>query len=464
MNPRHLATALSLATLAFTNGETLAAEAMRIPNIVLILADDLGYGDLGCYGNKKVRTPNIDRMAAEGMRFTDFHANGPMCSPTRAALLTGRYQQRVGVTRVGGVLKDGEIVLPSRLREAGYATGMFGKWHISGHNRDEKFYRERLPTRYGFDEFRGLMSGYVDFINHLTHQGRPDWWNGGQFVSEDGYASHLLVDHAIRFIRAHRQRPFFVYLALPDIHFPFMTPEDRPHFEPGVTFNRIGDPATSKLGPHDGSPELQKVVHRMIAELDIGIGRVVETLRNLGLEKNTLVFFTSDNGGYIHYGRTNFHQISDNGPLRGQKGELYEGGHRVPAIAWRPGVIRAGTVTDVTAMTFDLFPTFLQLAGLEEPPAASPNALDGISLLPLLHRQQPLPSRQLFWEHGGLAMRDGDWKLLRARGNAPPELYFLKDDLGETTNLAEKHPEIVDRMDKALRHFAASTAVPKPPI
>lgn len=445
----------TLATIAVTLGLAMTATAVQPPNVVLIVADDLGYGDLGCYGNPAVKTPNLDRMAAEGMRFTEFYANAPMCSPTRAALLTGRYQQRVGVTTVGGVLNQGEIVIAQRLRErAGYATGYFGKWHVSGHYHDESMRRERMPMDHGFDEFRGLMGGFIDFQNYLHDRGELDWWHNRELVPDDeGYATHILTDHAVDFIQSHSgERPFFVVLAMPDIHFPWMTPDDPPYYQPGRRMVNF-DSEHNRLGPHAGSDRLQAAVHRMIEETDLATGRILDTLRHLNVAENTLVFFVSDNGGIVSYQGRYEGRISNNGPLRGEKITLYEGGIRVPAIAWRPGTVTAGAVTRERGMTFDLFPTLLELAGLKTPAPDSPHALDGISLVSLLHQEDPLRDRPLFWEFGKQrAMRQGPWKFLQ-RGSAPPALFNLETDPGETRNLADKYPERIANMKVAWEHW-----------
>jgi arylsulfatase A len=454
----------ALLTIAAILGLALTATAVQPPNVVLIVADDLGYGDLGCYGNAAVKTPNLDRMAAEGMRFTDFYANSPMCSPTRAALLTGRYQQRVGVTKVGDVLNRGEIVIAQRLREqAGYATGYFGKWHVSGHYHDEPMRRERMPMDYGFDQFRGLMGGFIDFQNYLHDRGELDWWHQRELVTDDrGYATHILTDHAVNFIREHSgERPFFVVLAMPDIHFPWMTPDDPPYYQPGERMVNF-DPERNRLGPHAGTDRLQAAVHRMIEETDRAAGRILDTLNQLAVAKDTLVFFVSDNGGILSYQGRYEGQISNNGPLRGEKITLYEGGIRVPAIAWRPGTVPAGVVTRERGMTFDLFPTLLELAGLETPPADCPHALDGISLVPLLHRGHPLPNRVLFWGFGNQrAVRQGKWKFLQ-RGSASPALFDLQADPGESRNLADDHPERLAEMATAWadRERDTSSAAP----
>lgn len=423
------------------------------PNIVVILADDLGYGDLGCYGTAAARTPHLDRLAREGLRFTDFHSNGPMCSPTRAALLTGRYQQRLGIETAlptgwndEGLARPenrGEITMATRLGEAGYAAGVFGKWHLGKHPAAN-------PIRHGFDEFRGLVCGCGDYFTRLDRNGHADWWHNDQPATERGYTTSLITEHAVRFIESHRDRPFFLYVAHLAIHFPWQTPDDADLEvrRPGESFTSNNPGPQSKLGPHP--PEkVGAVVARMIEELDGSVGRIVAALRASNLEGRTLVFFTSDNGGYLGYAR-HYREISCNGPLRGQKGDVYEGGHRVPAIAWWPGRIEPGSVTGATTLTMDLFPTFLELAGLEPPPADSPSPLDGASLAPLLLRGDALPERTLFWRiRDRKAARRGPWKLVMSPGRAA-ELYNLADDIGETRDLAADHPERVVELRSAL--------------
>ena len=423
----------------------------RPPNIVVILADDLGYGDLGCYGNPAVSTPHLDALAREGMRFTDFHSNGPMCSPTRAALLTGRYQNRMGIEFALGLLEDppvgrglptDEVTIAQLLRAQGYRTGLFGKWHLGQHPREN-------PTRFGFEEFRGLVCGCGDFVSQINRLGLPDWWHNDVLEPEEGNTTGLITDHSVRFIEEHRDEPFFLYVAHLSIHFPWMASDGPAHRELGKDYTGVEDPANSKLGPHVGSDRVQSVVHGMIEDLDRSTGRIIETLRRLRLDENTLVFFVSDNGGYRNYQGLHEGEISDNGPLRGQKAEVFEGGHRVPAIAWWPGHIAPGSESQDTALTMDLAPTLLRLAG-GEPVTTPPKPLDGISLLPVLRGEGRLPERTLFWRmRTARAARRGHWKLVRI-GDDAPLLYHLGEDIGETRDLSADYPGLTRELLEAL--------------
>jgi len=420
----------------------------RRPNIVLIVADDLGYGDLGCYGNAADRTPHIDALAEGGLKFTDFHSNGAVCSPTRAAMLTGRYQQRMGIEKALG---EGDTGLSAReqtvaacMRSAGYPTAMFGKWHLG-------MALEEGPNRHGFDEFRGHRHGALDYVSHVTRYGNVDWWHNETLCNEDGYCTELITDHAVRFIEQQQDKPFFLYVPHSAIHFPWMAPEDAAHRRAGVRYTDL-----RKLGPH--SPEeVGPVVRRMIESLDEGVGRIMETLRRLDLEQKTFVFFASDNGGIRQYAG-GFENISDNGPLRAGKGSVYEGGHRVPAIAYWPGRIAGGAVTDQAAMTMDLFPTLALLAGAALPEAVT---LDGVDLGPLLLDGAEPPERSLFWRHGTMrAVRRGPWKL--CVGDQAPELFNLAEDLAETRDLARQKPALAGALLAELSEWEQEVAPAKP--
>ena len=428
----------------------ICAAETGVPNIVLILADDLGYADIGAYGNKVNRTPNLDRMACEGMRFTDFHTNGANCSPTRAALLTGRYQQRSGID---GALGEGarglprsEVTIAERLKLAGYATGLMGKWHLG-------YYPGNGPLHHGFDEFVGHLHGATDYISHVDKYGRMDWWHNDKPVEESGHNTNLITDHSIRFIKRHRNEPFFLFVSHSSIHFPWMTTKDKAHRRAGTRYEGI----TGKLGPHAAGP-VQPVVQRMIEELDNSVGQIMTALKRLQLDKTTLVFFTSDNGGIVRMAGvpiTEENRISSNAPFRGQKHGLYEGGHRVPAIARWPGEIPAGVTCGDTAITMDLFPTMLEIAGVAPVGSGDPTyaKLDGISICCLLRQQETLPSRNLFWSQGdSRAVRSGKWKIVSIH-RRPFELYDLNMDIAERKNLAQANPQKLTELKDYLKSW-----------
>ncbi len=440
---------LTSASLRVQADERRAAnKERRAPNFVVILVDDLGYGDVGCYGSQVNKTPEIDQLARRGLRCTDFHSNGPMCSPTRAALLTGCYQQRFGKEfdfalgpeegRDPGLPLEA-VTLAEVLRQSGYATGLFGKWHLG-------FKPPQTPVNQGFDEFRGLLSGDGDHHTHIDRRGKKDWWWNDDLKMQSGYTTDLITDHSIDFIERHRNRPFFLYLAHLAIHFPWQGPSDPPHRVEGTNY---GDdkwgiiPNRKNVAPH---------VKAMVEAVDRSVGRVMSTLEKLNLAENTLVVFTSDNGGYLDYASGGFENISSNGPFKGQKGDVHEGGHRVPAIFVWPGKIAAGTVTDQTLLTMDLFPTFTRLAGAKLPTGQK---RDGVDLAPLLFEQTAFAERTLFWRKGDLrAVRRGKWKL-NLSDRRSPALYTLDKDPGETTNLAADHEDLVKNLTSAYDAWEA---------
>ncbi len=396
------------------------------PNIVIILADDLGYGDLRSYGGDRFNTANLDALARGGVRFTDFHSNGAVCSPTRAALMTGRYQQRTGITGVVTArshrhtgLDLAETTLAEIARQAGYATALVGKWHL-GYQPDYN------PIRQGFDEFIGYVSGNVDYHAHLDQTGAEDWWKQDRLHPMEGYTTDLITEYGVDFIRRHRDRPFLLYLAHQAPHFPFQGRRDPPRYtrEEGST----KDPLTLP------------VYTEMIEVMDEGIGRIREAIEEAGLSENTLIFFTSDNGPA---------GLSTAGQFRGKKGTLYEGGHRVPAIAYWPGRIKAGVVSDEKAMTMDLLPTVAALAGVS---ISEDLLIDGIDLSGHLLEGTPLPDRLLYWQHNdSLAVRSGDYKLLADRSFEKLELYDLRSDPAESRNLAPERPELAEQLVTELR-------------
>lgn len=415
------------------------------PNIILILADDLGYGDLGCYGSHIQETPHIDQLAADGIRFTDFHSAGPMCTPTRAAMLTGLYQQRFGRDFDTALSGDYEYGLPQEavtiaelLKPQGYATACIGKWHLG--------YRPPwLPPNQGFDLFRGLASGDGDYHTHIDRSGNPDWWHNNQLESVEGYTTDLLTQFSVEFIRSHRHRPFFLYVPHLAIHFPWQGPNDPPHRRLGVNYD------DDKWGVIPDRSNVVRHVRDMLTALDASVGAMIAELEKWSLRERTLVIFTSDNGGYLTYD-PDFKNVSSNGPLRGQKTQLYEGGHRVPAIFSWPGTLQS-RISEQVAHSIDILPTLASLAGLQPEEFKT----DGQNLLPHLTGGQNLKERMLFWRaRQQSAVRSGPWKLYR--DDQRVELYDLQQDLSERHDLAAQYPQRIAEMIEAWQRWEESVS------
>ena len=438
-----LATALLLVGCSAPN-----TDAERPLNFVVIMADDLGYGDLSTYGGW-IETPSLDRMASEGLKFTDFHSNGAVCSPTRAALMTGRYQQRAGVpivifapaslpTHVDG-LQDNEWTFAEALQEAGYATAIFGKWHLG-------YYPQYNPVRHGFAEFKGYVSGNIDFFSHVDGAGRFDWWHGTEISDEPGYVTTLINQHAVRFIEERQAEPFCLYVAHEAPHFPYQGPGDDPD-----GFRSVG----GFSGRQDlSSEEIKQKYREMVVEMDRGVGSLLDTLSQLGIAERTLVLFISDNGATAD---------GSNGGLRGYKSSVWEGGHRVPAIAWQPGTIQAGGQTNQLAASMDVWPTIAELSGVKPQPD---RPLDGVSLVPVFQGSS-VERGPMYWSFmDGLAMRDGDWKLVVGEdGDEEPQLFDLSADIAEKTNLSEQEPERTAEMLRQARAWLEAVeadATPQP--
>jgi len=424
------------------SAQDTSKQAERPPNILLIVADDVGYGDLACYGHPRNKTPHLDQMAQEGLKFTDFHANGPMCSPTRASILTGKYQHRFGKAFESALsAKSPDIGLPTDvktipqvLKKAGYATGMYGKWHLGYHP-------PHMPTYFGFDDFRGLLTGDGDHISHISRSGQEDWYHNEQIEMEDGYSAELITKHSIDFMKKNKDNPFFLYVAHLVIHFPWQAPGEKAHREAGKDYWSL-----EKLGPHPEG-EVAPVVKEMVEAVDRSVGALMAALKEFGLAENTFVFFTSDNGGYLEYAGKFKGEISSNAPCRGEKGEVWEGGHREPAIAWWPGRIKPGTVIHETAMTMDLLPTCAELAGV-----TPPDDIDGTTLLPLLFENKPLPKRDVFWRmREEWAVRRGPWKLVGKGENC--QLFNLDEDIGESKDISAQKPELVKDLLASLKSW-----------
>lgn len=417
--------------LLLLSAVSMSAAADRPPNIIVILADDLGCRDLKLYDGW-VETPRIEKMAREGMTFTDFHANSSVCSPTRTAFLTGRYQQRAGIVDVIVGDRETEHGIPTStptlakvFKNNGYATALFGKWHC-GHQDQYN------PVHHGFDEFVGLLNGAGDYHRHGS------WRVGLRKTDVEGYSTDIITGRSVDFIQRHKEQPFFLYVAHQTPHNPYQTRADTPaNRKEGWNQNRVGE---------ENRPRYRE----MIEDLDDSVGAILDTLRETGLYRNTVVFFWSDNGdvGMSPVKRR----------FRGTKFSHYEGGHRVPAVAWWPGRIEAGAESDALLAGFDLFPTLTAIAGISKD---CPANLDGVSFKEhLLGRAARVPDRDLFFGYEpklGTALRRGDWKMI-VKGD-DVRLYNLKNDLAETTNVAADQPEVAGPMREAIEEFK-QTVVP----
>ncbi|NRB52981.1 MAG: sulfatase-like hydrolase/transferase [Saprospiraceae bacterium] len=391
------------------------------PNIILIMADDLGYEGIACFGNDTIQTPNLDQLAAGGLRFTDFHSNGSVCTPTRAALLTGKYQQRVGLegviyvrgeTRQYG-LDTSVVTMAKALQGAAYRTGIMGKWHLG-------YQSAYNPIHHGFETFYGYVSGNIDFHSHYDNAGIYDWYHNLDSIYEEGYVTDLITEHAVDFIRAHKDEPFFLYVPHEAPHVPFQGRNDPAY--------RFSDNEFSYYGP---VKDRSRAYREMVEVMDEGIGRIMKTVEELDLAAETLIVFISDNGA---------ESFGHNGALNGAKGSLLEGGHRVPAIAYWKGRIQAG-ITDQTVMSFDWMPTFMTLAGLD----AKGLDLDGVDLSNLLLQNQPLPPRSLAWRYRNQkALRKGPWKLFMSAQDT--SLYHLIEDLPENRDLSLEQADVLQQL------------------
>ena len=435
---------LGLAFCLAASGLAAQPTSENRPNVVLIMTDDVGYGDFGSYGAPDVRTPNIDGLARAGVRFTDFYA-APTCTPTRAALITGRYQQRVGlempIAAAGtprgepGLAATGRS-LPQLLKNNGYSTALMGKWHLG-------YKPEHSPNAHGFEYFFGFLSGYIDYYRHTGGDGKPDLYENATPVRTDGYMTDLITARSIEFIEAHAREPFFLQVNYNAAHWPFQVP-DQPSVAPGNA---------RFLQPIDEPTSARKDYVAMVERADRGVGEILDTLRKLGLERGTLVIFTNDNGG---------EWLSRNTPLFHRKETLWEGGIRVPLILRWPGRVPAGRVTGQVGITMDLTASILAATGTPVPPEAR---LEGIDLLPIVRRESPAVARTLFFRmvtprRHQRAVRDADWKLIVDGGEipsspvpAPSMLFNLREDIGERNDVARDRPEIVRRLRRLLAEW-----------
>lgn len=457
-------TNVSKAVFATFMGLLVAASlqaAERPPNFVLIFTDDQGYQDIGCFGSPDIATPQLDRMAAEGMRFTDFYVGAPVCSASRAALLTGCYCQRTGVTGVffpnrgNKGLSPSEITIAEVLKQKGYATACIGKWHLGD---DPPF----LPTKQGFDTYLGVPYSNDMSVNPNMQVADNVVWREGmtlermrnerpkknfvpllgdeaviEYPTDQSLLTRRYTERAVQFIREHKNEPFFVYLPHTMPHVPLFASEE---FKGKSERGLYGD---------------------VIEEIDWSVGQVLKTLRDLKLDDNTLVVFTTDNGPWLSKGKNGGSAL----PLRDGKFTTFEGGMRVPTIMWWPETVPAATTCHGIASTIDLLPTFASLADVAAP---KDRKIDGVDITRLLTESGAKSPRESF-VYRGQAIRVGKWKLSNStrglkKGEKPPQLFDLAADIGETTNVAAKHPEVVKKLTEMLAAHNAEIKANSRPV
>lgn len=414
------------------------------PNVILIMADDLGYAGLSCFGGKGIATPELDCLAQHGVKFTNFYANSTVCSPTRVALLSGRYQQRVGLDHIYfhcekdvGFDPKTNPSLPVIMKEAGYKTGVFGKWHL-GSGTDYQ------PMAHGFDEFTGFLDGNIDFVSKHNTESEVDWFVHNKPSNQKGYVTTLLNDAVVDFIEKEHKNPFFIYMPEAAVHCPMQGPDDIPL--------RTDDFYTYTVQAQLPKEEYMRRYSEMVSSMDKGVGRIMKVLRKYDLEENTLIIFTSDNGGE----RTGMKYGKVNGDHRGHKSTMYEGGLKVPAIFYWKGKFTGGLLNNQVALSMDILPTILDLVGIEY---KGTDPFDGESLASSLLENKPIGERDLFWMHTErLVMRRGDMKLIRQ--NKGVEFYNLAIDKLEQNNLAakEEYKELVEEMIAASDKWQRETA------
>jgi len=430
------------------SGLSSAATAQSKPNIVFVLIDDFGYADCGAYGATDIRTPHIDRLAREGVKFTDFYANAPVCTPTRCGFITGRWQQRVGFEWALGFSADSfrrrgdEWVrepdihalglptsiptLPKLLQSAGYATGAFGKWHL-GYKDDFN------PTRHGFDEYFGELLGHCDYYTHAYYDGTYALRDGLEPVRVEGYLTDLINQRVVQFVRQHAREPFFLYVPHLAVHCPYQPP-GRPQ------------PSVTKANMYDGD---RRTYAAMVEKIDEGVGMLLAELERHHILDNTLFVLSSDNGG---------ERYSDNSPLFHHKSTLWEGGIRVPCLMRWPATLPPGKVTQQVGITMDLTATFAAVAGAKVP---EDRPFDGINLLPILTGKQPATERTLCWRIDRVgrqqkAVRHGAWKYIQD-GNVEM-LFDLASDIGERRDVSFQHPQVFADLKRRLADWEADLA------
>ncbi len=440
------------------------------PNIIYILADDLSYGDLSSYGQQKFTTPNIDKLAEEGIKFTQHYSGSTVCAPSRSALMTGMHTGHTPVRGNKEIMPEGQWPMPAdaytmaeMLKEAGYVTGAFGKWGLGfpGSEGD--------PNNQGFDEFYGyncqrMAHHYYPF--YLWHNQEKVMMEGNEGKGRGTYAPEPIHEQALKFFEDNKDKEFFMFYPSPIPHAELFAPESymekyRERYMPEKSYEGVDDGEQLKIGPYGSQPEGHASFAAMINYLDDQVGEIVAKVQELGLEKNTIIIFTSDNGPTLE-GGADPDYFDSNGILKGYKRDLYEGGIRVPMIVRWPEKIDAGTQADHISAFWDVMPTIADIIGIDKPAE-----IDGVSFLPALLGKEQEQHDYLYWEfheHGGRqALRQGDWKLVKYNVNAEPvlplELYNLKDDPGEEVDIAQAHPERLKELKNLMENARSESRV-----
>ena len=454
---------LGIFVFSCKSGKQLGNSGKKLPNIIFLIADDAGYGDLGCYGQQKFATPNLDRMAAEGMRFTAHYAGATGCAPSRSSLMTGLHTGHTPIRGNKGMepegqmpLPDGTMTLAMLMQQAGYVTGGFGKWGLGGPGSTS------TPEQKGFDLFFGYN------CQSLAHNYYPEYlWRNDVKVFQPGnagngtgqYSFDVIHKEALQFIGDHRKEPFFLFLPYTVPHAELLAPDDKMlqqfagKFEE-TPYKGIDEGPTYRKGPYGSQTQPRATFAAMMTRLDPSVGDILKALKKYGLDENTLFIFTSDNGPHKE-GGADPDFFDSNGPYKGYKRDLYEGGIRVPMIARWPGTIGKGSTTGHISAFWDWLPTFCQLAN-----RSVPEGIDGLSLVPTLLNRPGQPQHPyLYWEFyeqgGRQAVRMGPWKGIRQNvaknPNSALELYNLDQDPGENNNVAAQHPDIIQQMETLMK-------------
>ncbi|MCM3439428.1 sulfatase-like hydrolase/transferase [Metabacillus halosaccharovorans] len=431
---------------------------MGKPNFIIFYADDLGYGDLGCFGSEEIKTPNLDELANNGVRLTNWYSNSPVCSPSRASLMTGKYPKNCGISQIlGGKrgtsgLPSDQLTLAKVLKSNGYRTGLFGKWHLGVSH-------ESSPNAHGFEEFFGILAGCVDYYSHIFYWEQwngvnpvHDLWENKEEVWHNGeYLTELISEKAIQFIKKTEDDPFFLYVPYNAPHYPMHAPQKYVDRYPDL-------------------PPERRIMAAMISAMDDGIGSIIKTLKDENKYEDTVIFFSSDNGpstearNYLD-GTEDLYYGGSAGIFRGHKASLFDGGIREPAILSCPSLISSGKQINEIGIMMDIFPTFLEMAGIDLPENYS---IDGMSILDMVLNESPTPHESICWEYNDqFAIRKNDWKLvingkLDFTRMQPDEKHLsnLRIDPSERHNLIDQYPEIASELKKELYNWREVQDIP----